>query len=122
MRDDAKRLRSGVVIASGTVGRMNIMIRQGALNPSGIAMLVLSEVDETLVQGFNDHVLELFSKLPSNVQTVLSATDATGPDMRELSALMTKTPVRVCVGPDTISREVTAGDVTSVGSPTATAT
>ena len=71
VRDDMKRLESGVHVVVGTPGRVHDMINRRALDPRKIQMFVLDEADEMLSRGFKDQIQDVFQLLPSTVQVVL---------------------------------------------------
>jgi ATP-dependent RNA helicase DeaD len=65
------RLQRGVHIVVGTPGRMLDLIRQRALDLSGVKFLVLDEADEMLKMGFIDDVEAILRETPDERQTAL---------------------------------------------------
>ncbi|KAL3894017.1 MAG: hypothetical protein SGCHY_005509, partial [Lobulomycetales sp.] len=72
VRDDARRLESGVHVVVGTPGRVFDMIsNRRAFRTSSLKMFVLDEADEMLSRGFKDQIYDIFRLLPSTTQVVL---------------------------------------------------
>ena len=65
------RLKKGVDIVVGTPGRLLDLIRQGALDLSGVSTVVLDEADEMLSMGFIEDIEAILSETPSSRQTAL---------------------------------------------------
>jgi superfamily II DNA/RNA helicase len=66
-----KALRRGVDVVVGTPGRLLDLIKQGALDLSGVSLLVLDEADEMLDLGFLPDVERIVAGLPERRQTML---------------------------------------------------
>jgi len=64
-------LRAGVDVVVGTPGRLLDLARQGALDLSRVASLVLDEADEMLDLGFLPDVERILGLLPTGHQTLL---------------------------------------------------
>jgi len=71
IRDDMRKLQSGVHIIVGTPGRVYDMINRGFIDVKTIKMFVLDESDEMLSRGFKDQIHDIFRHLDSSVQVVL---------------------------------------------------
>lgn len=83
-------------IVVGTPGRIQELLDQGALDLSGVRVLVLDEGDRMLDMGFLDAITALVAKTPKTRQTLLFS--ATYPDtIRAISARMQRDPVTVTV-------------------------
>ena len=83
-------------IVVGTPGRIQELLDQGALDLSGVRVLVLDEGDRMLDMGFLDAITALVAKTPKTRQTLLFS--ATYPDaIRAISARMQRVPVTVTV-------------------------
>ena len=96
IREDIKKLSSGVQIVVGTPGRVNDMIDRGALNVEKLALFVLDEADEMLSRGFKDQIYDCFQFLPSDVQVALFS--ATMPhEILQLTEKFMRNPVRILV-------------------------
>lgn len=90
-------LRTGIHIVVGTPGRVNDMIRQGALKLDHVSRLVLDEADEMLNMGFKDELFEIMGHIPESRQTMLFS--ATMPkDVEQLAATFMHEPERLSVG------------------------
>ena len=94
VRDDIRRLETGVHIVVGTPGRVYDMLQRrslgkgkgiiflimimsffcffGMLDPRNIKMFVLDEADEMLSRGFKDQIYDVFRLLPSDAQVSFS--------------------------------------------------
>ena len=98
------RLRSGVLVAVGTPGRVQHLLGRGQLAVGQLRVLVLDEADEMLSDGFAEQVYETFKHLPQDVQIVLvSAT--LSPEVLALSERFLRTPTRVLVGKERLTLE-----------------
>lgn len=105
VRDDARRLESGVHVVVGTPGRVFDMIsNRRAFRTSSLKMFVLDEADEMLSRGFKDQIYDIFRLLPSTTQVVLlSATMPT--DVLEVSKKFMRDPIRILVKKDELTLE-----------------
>src|SRR5688572_9375650 len=93
---DALRRSPAVVIA--TPGRLLDLIERGALNLSGIEVLVLDEADRMLDMGFLPAIRRVLSMVPEKRQTLLfSATMS--PEIEKLARSTMKNPKLVEVSP-----------------------
>jgi len=97
IRDDVRKIQSGVSIIVGTPGRVFDMINRRVIDVSSIKMFVLDESDEMLSRGFKDQIYDIFRHLDSSVQVVLlSATmpaevlDVTKKFMRNPKTILVK--------------------------------
>jgi len=104
VREDMRKLESGVHIVVGTPGRVYDMINRGALNASQIKMFVLDEADEMLSRGFKDQIYDVFRFMPPEIQVVLlSATMPT--DVLEVTHRFMREPVRILVKKEELTLE-----------------
>merc|ERR1712142_600168 len=71
IRDDVRKLQSGVHIIVGTPGRVYDMINRRVIDVKSIKMFVLDESDEMLSRGFKDQIYDIFRQLDSSIQVVL---------------------------------------------------
>lgn len=91
------RLRKGVEIVVACPGRLLDLIGQGAINLSGLEVLVLDEADHMFDMGFLPDIRRILQNLPRERQTLLfSATMPT--DIRRLAEDILRDPVAVQVG------------------------
>ncbi|KAK6736641.1 hypothetical protein RB195_019378 [Necator americanus] len=104
IRDDQRKLESGVHVVVGTPGRVNDMINRNVLQTNRIKMFVLDEADEMLSRGFKDQIYEVFKTLPQEVQVVLlSATMPT--DVLEVTNRFMRNPIRILVKKEELTLE-----------------
>lgn len=104
VRDDMRKLESGVHVVVGTPGRVYDMINRRALRTQHLKMFVLDEADEMLSRGFTDQIYEVFQLLPPGVQVVLLS--ATMPaDVLEVTKRFMRDPVRILVKRDELTLE-----------------
>lgn len=104
IRDDQRKLESGVHVVVGTPGRVNDMINRSVLQTSRIKMFVLDEADEMLSRGFKDQIYEVFKTLPQEVQVVLLS--ATMPvDVLDVTNRFMRNPIRILVKKEELTLE-----------------
>ncbi|CAD6188210.1 unnamed protein product [Caenorhabditis auriculariae] len=104
IRDDQRKLESGVHVVVGTPGRVNDMVSRNALHTDSIKMFVLDEADEMLSSGFKDQIYEVFKTMPNDVQVVLLS--ATMPnEVLEVTAKFMREPIRILVKKDELTLE-----------------
>jgi hypothetical protein len=73
VREDARKLESGVHVVVGTPGRVFDMIaNRRAFRTGSLKMFVLDEADEMLSRGFKDQIYDIFRLLPSTTQVCIS--------------------------------------------------
>ncbi|MDY0151354.1 MAG: DEAD/DEAH box helicase [Candidatus Cloacimonas sp.] len=97
-------LKAGVHIVIGTPGRVQDMIRQGALKIEKIAALILDEADEMLNMGFKEDLFSIMSHTPKTKQTMLFS--ATMPaDVAKLANTFMNDPYRISAGNQNIGAE-----------------
>ena len=84
-------------VVVGTPGRIQDLMRKGALNLGAVSTLVLDEADRMLDMGFADAIAEIVGKTPKTRQSLLFS--ATFPDnIREMIRNTLREPVEVTVG------------------------
>ncbi|WP_026430193.1 DEAD/DEAH box helicase [Schaalia georgiae] len=89
-------LKRGAQVVVGTPGRVIDLIEKGALDLSGVRMLVLDEADEMLRMGFAEDVETIASSVPDDRLTALfSATMP--PAIEKVAREHLKDPVKVAV-------------------------
>ncbi|KAK6047328.1 eukaryotic initiation factor 4A-III [Cooperia oncophora] len=104
IRDDQRKLESGVHVVVGTPGRVNDMINRNVLQTNRITMFVLDEADEMLSRGFKDQIYEVFKTLPQEVQVVLLS--ATMPaDVLDVTNRFMRNPIRILVKKEELTLE-----------------
>lgn len=104
VRDDQRKLESGVHVVVGTPGRVNDMIQRHSLQTESIRMFVLDEADEMLSRGFKDQIYEVFKCMPGDVQVVLLS--ATMPaEVLEVTNRFMNDPVRILVKKEELTLE-----------------
>jgi ATP-dependent RNA helicase DbpA len=90
-------LERGVQIAVGTPGRVLDQIVRGALDLTGVAILVVDEADRMLEMGFGAEMEQILSRTPRPRQTVLFS--ATYPrSIDEMTKAHQHNPERLTVG------------------------
>jgi len=62
VRDDMRKLESGVQIVVGTPGRVQDMINRRALRTDAAKIFVLDEADEMLSRGFKEQIYKVLLK------------------------------------------------------------
>jgi ATP-dependent RNA helicase DbpA len=83
-------------IVVGTPGRIQELLTKGALDPSGMQVLVLDEADRMLDMGFEEAIADIVGRLPKTRQSLLFS--ATWPDsIRALVRRSLREPVEVAV-------------------------
>jgi translation initiation factor 4A len=104
VRDDVKKLQSGIHVVVGTPGRVYDMISRRVLRTNNIKLFVLDEADEMLSRGFKNQIHNIFEKLNSDVQAILLS--ATMPsDVLEVTSCFMRNPVRVLVKKEELTLE-----------------
>jgi len=104
VREDMKRLESGVHVIVGTPGRVYDMINRRAFRTDKVKMFVLDEADEMLSRGFKEQIYDVFQLLPPSTQVVLLS--ATMPqDVLEVTTKFMREPVRILVKRDELTLE-----------------
>ncbi|KAK2504518.1 hypothetical protein MC885_006516 [Smutsia gigantea] len=83
--------------ATPTPGRLLDIIKQNSVELCGIKIVVIDEVDTMLKMGFQQQVLDILEKVPSDCQTILVS--ATIPaSIEQLASRLLQNPVRILVG------------------------
>ena len=91
---EMKSLRLGADVVIATPGRLLSHIRMGNVDLSKVSFFVLDEADRMLDMGFSDDIMQIASKLPHDVQTIMFS--ATMPDkIQQLAKTLLKDPVEV---------------------------
>uniref|UniRef100_A0A8C1MU95 RNA helicase n=1 Tax=Cyprinus carpio TaxID=7962 RepID=A0A8C1MU95_CYPCA len=73
VRNDVQKLQADVPhIVVGTPGRVFDMLNRRYLSPKYIKMFALDEADEMLSRGFKDQIYEIFQKLGTDTQCLIS--------------------------------------------------
>ena len=91
---EMKSLRLGTDVVIATPGRLLSHIRMGNVDLSKVSFFVLDEADRMLDMGFSDDIMQIASKLPHDVQTIMFS--ATMPDkIQQLAKTLLKDPVEV---------------------------
>ncbi|KAH7820300.1 Translation initiation factor 4A [Monocercomonoides exilis] len=83
-------------IVVGTPQRLAHMIRSEIIDVSHLRIFVLDDVDEMLSQGFKDKIVEIFSNLPKNAQTVMMSSPLPS-EVIEIAHQIQNEPVRILV-------------------------
>ncbi|HNW83048.1 MAG TPA: DEAD/DEAH box helicase [bacterium] len=98
-------LKMGVQVLAATPGRLLDMLKSGKIQINEPFTVVLDEADEMLDMGFLDDIMEIFTFLPDNRQTMLFS--ATMPEpIRRLAQKILHEPVFV--------RAMTTGESTNI--------
>jgi len=104
LREDMRRIQSGMSIIVGTPGRVYDMISRRVLNVENIKMFVLDESDEMLSRGFKDQIYDIFRYLDSSVQVVLLS--ATMPqEVLEVTKKFMRNPKTILVKKEELTLE-----------------
>jgi len=104
VREDMKRLESGVHVVVGTPGRVYDMINRRAFRTDKVRMFILDEADEMLSRGFKEQIYDVFQLLPPSTQVVLLS--ATMPqDVLEVTTKFMREPIRILVKRDELTLE-----------------
>jgi len=104
VRDDIKRLESGVQIVVGTPGRVFDMLNRSALRSKTIKMFVLDEADEMLSRGFKEQIYDVFTTMPQDVQVILLS--ATMPsDVLDVTTKFMNDPIKILVKKEELTLE-----------------
>ena len=89
-----KGLKSGADIIIATPGRLLSHLSMGQVDLSAVSFFILDEADRMLDMGFYDDIMQIFSRLPKEKQTLLFS--ATMPDkIRQMANKLLKTPAVV---------------------------
>ncbi len=97
-------LAAGAQIVSGTPGRVLDHLKRKTMDPSGLRLLVLDEMDEMLSMGFAKELNAILEQLPERRQTMcFSAT--VDDQMRQIAERHMKDPEFVSLSSDAISPE-----------------
>jgi ATP-dependent RNA helicase DbpA len=84
-------------IVVGTPGRVQEMLRKGALEPKGIKVFVLDEADRMLDMGFEPAIRDIARRLPKQRQGLLFS--ATWPEaIREIGRTTLRDPLEISTG------------------------
>ncbi len=93
IRHHIQSLEHGAHIVVGTPGRVKDLLTRQRLDFANIGFRILDEVDRMLDMGFHDDVAEIFSSVPSPVQTLMFS--ATLPaSVKSLAERYLKQPVK----------------------------
>jgi len=104
VRDNIETLRNNPHIVIGTPGRTFDMIKKGALDTTGIQLLVVDEADEMLSRGFQEQLYDIFQRLPDTIQVALfSATMSQG--FFDITQNFMRNPVKILVKTDELTLE-----------------
>ena len=92
-----RKLRAGVEIAVACPGRLIDLMGQGAIDLSGLEVLVIDEADRMFDMGFLPDIRKIIKRIPAKRQTLLFS--ATMPDdIRSLAREILCDPVTIQVG------------------------
>ena len=104
VRDDMRKLESGVHVVVGTPGRVHDMINRRALRVESMKLFVLDEADEMLSRGFKDQIYDVFRFMPPTIQVGLFS--ATMPvEVLEITQQFMRDPIRILVKRDELTLE-----------------
>lgn len=104
VRDDIKKLKSGVHIVVGTPGRVYDMMKKGFLKAEYLKIFTLDEADEMLSRGFKSQIQDIFKFLPGDIQ--ISLFSATMPkEILKLTENFMRDPARILVKKDELTLE-----------------
>ncbi|KAG8192517.1 hypothetical protein JTE90_015158 [Oedothorax gibbosus] len=104
VREDIRKLETGVHVVVGTPGRVFDMINRKALRTEHIRIFVLDEADEMLSRGFKDQIYDVFRTLNSTIQVILLS--ATMPaDVLDVTKQFMRDPIRILVKKEELTLE-----------------
>ncbi|XP_054724840.1 eukaryotic initiation factor 4A-I-like [Uloborus diversus] len=104
VREDIRKLETGVHVVVGTPGRVFDMINRKALRTDHIRIFVLDEADEMLSRGFKDQIYDVFRTLNSSIQVILLS--ATMPaDVLDVTKQFMRDPIRILVKKEELTLE-----------------
>lgn len=101
-----EKLEEGIDILIATPGRLFDLVSQGALDLSGVEILVLDEADHMLDLGFIKDIRDLMKHLPKKRQTLFfSAT--INDKIKKLAYSLVVNPIRIQVSPkDPVAKNI----------------
>jgi translation initiation factor 4A len=101
--DDVQRLRYDPPhVVVGCPGRINDMLKRGALSSASVKLLVLDEADEMLSHGFSDQIYHIVRQLSKTAQIALfSATFP--PELEPLTEKFMREPLKMLVEKEVIN-------------------
>ena len=105
VRDNINTLRSKPHIVIGTPGRMFDMIKKGALDTTGIKLLVVDEADEMLSRGFREQIYDIFKRLPTEVIQVALFSATMSQEFFDVTQNFMRKPVKILVKTDELTLE-----------------
>ena len=124
VRDDIKRLETGVQVVVGTPGRVLDMLNRSALRmfnfhksliddrfsssynlgSNNIKMFVLDNADELLSGSSKQQIYDVFTKMPQNVQVIVLSSSL--PDnVLELTTKFMNDPIKILVKQEKVTLE-----------------
>lgn len=71
VKEDIKKLKSGVHVVVGTPGRIHDMMKRNIFKTDYLRIFVMDEADEMLSRGFKTQIQDIFKFLPGDVQIAL---------------------------------------------------
>lgn len=71
IRDQMNALHHGIHILVATPGRLNDLLRRGAVKLDTVARVVLDEADEMLTMGFQEELETILKEIPQTARTLL---------------------------------------------------
>jgi translation initiation factor 4A len=80
-----------------TTGRLTDCIERGLIDVSSVTMLLMDEADEMLSQGFNEQVVDIRKKLPSEGVQVCLFSATLAPEVLENAMEIMNDPIRVLI-------------------------
>ena len=95
-RNDREVLLSNPHVVTGTPGRILDNINRRNLDPRGLEVLVLDEVDVMLSQGFRDSVHDIFNHLNSQCQIIIVSATFT-PEVHQIASKFLQNPIKVLI-------------------------
>lgn len=97
-KEEMRKLEEGVHIAIGIPICIKDLIQRKFILTSEIKTLVLDEIDELLSRGMKDDIMQVFLKLPKNLQVIAtSSTDI--PEITEMNKTLMRNPIYLTVKP-----------------------
>ena len=104
VKEDIKKLKSGVHVVVGTPGRIHDMMKREIFKTDYLRIFVMDEADEMLSRGFKQQIQDIFKFLPGDVQIALFS--ATMPnDILGLTQHFMRDPKKILVKKENLTLE-----------------
>lgn len=92
------KLRRGAQIIVATPGRLNDMIRRGAVDLTAVTITILDEADEMLDMGFQEELNAILETIPTEQSATWLFSATMAPEVEQIARRYLKEPQRVTIG------------------------